>query len=149
MRPIRFGELLGQVVELTPHDVEEILNEQSASRMRFGEIALAWGLCQPEHIWNAWMRQLDDQWTHVDIDAFGVDTQALSQMTAHDARRYQALPLRATDRHTVIAISASDPQHTIASLPPALRETAHFVVADAAQLAQAIQQYYGETPSVC
>src|SRR5687768_5822111 len=54
----RIGELLSGIVPLSNHDVEEILQEQSGTHRKFGEIALAWGLSQPEHVWNAWCRQL-------------------------------------------------------------------------------------------
>src|SRR5439155_6477219 len=56
----RIGELLSRMVPLSGHDVEEILQEQSATRRRFGEIALAWGLCKPEHVWDAWGQQSTD-----------------------------------------------------------------------------------------
>ena len=43
----RFGEFLSRFVSLTPHDISEILEDQSSSRRRFGDIALAFGLCKP------------------------------------------------------------------------------------------------------
>ena len=57
VRRARIGELLSRIVPLSGHDVEEILEEQSANRRKFGEIALAWGLCRPEHVWDAWCQQ--------------------------------------------------------------------------------------------
>ncbi len=54
----RFGELLSRFVNLSAHDVSEILEDQSSSRRRFGEIALAFGLCQPQHVWKAWWCRL-------------------------------------------------------------------------------------------
>ena len=53
-----FGQCLGRVVPLSAHDVSEILEHQAATRRRFGEIALAWGLCRPQHVWQAWWAQL-------------------------------------------------------------------------------------------
>ena len=51
----RIGELLGQLVSITPHDVEEILEEQHYSGRWFGEIGQAWGLpLTPADIWHAW-----------------------------------------------------------------------------------------------
>ena len=75
----RFGELLGRMVELTGHDVEEILNEQEVTHRRFGEIAMSWGLCRPEHVWHAWASQVSEEGTRIDLDDFGVDSQALAR----------------------------------------------------------------------
>ena len=43
-RRARFGELLSRLVPLSGHDIEEILQEQSANRRKFGDIALS---CSP------------------------------------------------------------------------------------------------------
>ena len=48
----RIGELLRKMVPLSRHDIEEILQEQTSTRRRFGDIALAWGLVKPEHVWE-------------------------------------------------------------------------------------------------
>ena len=72
----RFGELLGKLVKLSQHDVEEILEDQTATHRRFGDIALSWGLCQPEHVWQAWSDQLLTQVQRVDLETLGVDSQA-------------------------------------------------------------------------
>src|SRR2546423_848682 len=58
MCTLRFGEILGRLVNLSGHDVNEILEEQNATHQRFGEIALSWGLCAPEDVWQAWCDQL-------------------------------------------------------------------------------------------
>src|SRR5208282_4396358 len=80
MNAPRIGELLSRLVPLTSHDIEEILQEQRGSKRRFGEIALAWGLCQPEHIWSAWYMQIEHRIDKVDLRSFGIDSQALTMI---------------------------------------------------------------------
>ena len=55
----RIGELLSRIIPLTDHDVEEILHEQQATNQKFGDIALSLGLCKPEDLLRAWLRQLE------------------------------------------------------------------------------------------
>src|SRR5439155_13147358 len=86
-RRARFGELLSRMVPLSGHDVEEILQEQNANRRRFGEIALAWGLCRPEHVWDAWAQQNADGNELVDLEQIGIDAQAAAMLSPDDARR--------------------------------------------------------------
>src|SRR5438046_1826862 len=81
-RRARIGELLSRMVPLSGHDVEEILQEQSATRRRFGEIALAWGLCRPEHVWDAWCQQSENGTETVDLDKIGIDSQAAAMLPA-------------------------------------------------------------------
>ncbi|HEY0009115.1 MAG TPA: hypothetical protein VGB55_10365, partial [Tepidisphaeraceae bacterium] len=54
----RIGQILSRSVPLTEHDLEEILQEQKVTRQRFGDAALALGMVQPKHVWDAWMQQL-------------------------------------------------------------------------------------------
>ena len=72
-----FGECLGKVVRLSAHDIAEIMEHQAATRRRFGEIALSWGLCRPQHVWQAWWDQLSLHTPHVDLTKLGIDAQAV------------------------------------------------------------------------
>src|SRR4051812_44877540 len=72
----RIGEILSQMVSLSHHDIDEILVEQRSTPRRFGEIAISMGLCQAEHVWKAISGQSSETPMFVDLDAFGVDTQA-------------------------------------------------------------------------
>src|SRR4051812_15758645 len=79
----RIGELLSRIVPLSGHDVEEILQDQAGTNRKFGEIALAWGLCQPQHVWKAWCRQLASAGTEqVDLKLVGIDAQAAASIPA-------------------------------------------------------------------
>lgn len=140
----RFGELLGQWVRLSAHDVHEILEEQQATHRRFGEIALSWGLCQPEHIWRAWVEQVDPG-ASVDLDLIGVDAQAVALLPMDVAERLHVIPIRRAADHIVMA-TAGDPGDTQAfellrqHLPDAC--DLRLVRADRDQIRRAIDMYY-------
>src|SRR5437762_10593664 len=90
----RMGELLSKLVPLSGHDVEEILHEQDSTRRRFGEIALAWGLCRPEHVWNAWCDQLVHSGEKIDLKRMAIDSRAVACIPAELARQLNILPIR-------------------------------------------------------
>ena len=137
-----FGERLAQLVELSGHDVLEILEDQSASGRRFGEIALAWGLCQPEHVWEAWAGQLEGHPQVVDITRVGIDGQATAQVPGRLARRMRAVPLRKTGDALVVAADEATLNRTAARLPRLLGRTVHFVIAPPEQIDAALAAYY-------
>ncbi len=130
MQRTRIGELLGQIVPLTIHDVEEILQEQSSTHQRFGEIALAWGLCQPEHVWNAWCSQLAKGIEHVDLKEVGVDSQAIT-----------LIPLEIV-HILIVATSAEEPAPLASQLIRRLHRKVILVRADCSQLHEMIDRYY-------
>ncbi|HZL35442.1 MAG TPA: hypothetical protein VFC78_09040 [Tepidisphaeraceae bacterium] len=138
----RFGELLSRFVSLTPHDVSEILEDQTSSRRRFGEIALAFGLCKPQHIWRAWWAQLSGAPDRVDLDAIGIDVQSLSHLPRALAVDYKVMPLRASGEQMVLAAAEGSFLRASEELPRRVRMQLKFVVADARQIERAIQTYY-------
>src|ERR1035441_5376534 len=105
MSQVRFGEFLGCLVHLSHHDVDEILEEQSSTKHRFGEIALSWGLCAPEHVWQAWCDQLLSQIQKVDLEKLGVDSQATALIPGELARRLGAIPIRCLGQQLIVAVS--------------------------------------------
>ena len=76
----RIGEVLSKFTGMSSMDVEEILQDQTVTNRRFGEIALSWGLCAPQDVWQAWYSQLDQDWPSVDLDDLGIDSQAVKGM---------------------------------------------------------------------
>jgi hypothetical protein len=141
----RFGELLGRIVELSPHDVHEILAEQQSTRRRFGEIALSWGLCRPEHIWRAWAEQAIADDEVVDLDAVGVDAQAVSQLHGELAMRLRVIPIRSFEDQIVIAtprrLDELD-EKDVAAIRASVDKTPRFVRADLTQINELIEAYY-------
>jgi len=143
----KFGQLLGRLVNLSQHDVEEILEEQGATRQRFGEIALSWGLCEPEHVWQAWCDQLLTQIQKVDLDVLGVDSQAASMIHRDVALKLGAIPIRCLGRQLVVAVSDSNTARAAAELELMTAKDLRFVLADARQIDRAISTYYPAGPA--
>jgi hypothetical protein len=142
MRQALFGELLGRFVSLSGQDVSEILEDQSATGRRFGEIAMAFGLCRPQDVWKAWWEQLRDPPETIDLTTTGIDAQAVKRVRAEIARELEIIVLRAMDDQVVLAASEQ-------SLPRASREIARhvadhvkFVIADSQDIRRAIAAHY-------
>jgi len=132
------------LVNLTPHDVSEILVDQSSSRRRFGEIALAFGLCKPHHVWSAWWAQLSGAPERVDLDAVGVDGQCLAILPRELAREYNVVPLRASGCQVVLAAAEGSLMRAMEELPRQLKMQLKFVLASPNQLRKALDAYYPE-----
>ena len=141
VRP-RMGELLGRMVPLSGHDVEEILHEQGTSNRRFGEIALSWGLCQPEHVWSAWCLQVREELETVDLDRDGIDAQAVTLIPADTARTLRAIPVRRGENHVVIASAEPLGEHVRAELAKLVKAELKFVLAPRQQIEAALESYY-------
>jgi len=142
MSQVRFGEFLGRLVNLSRHDVDEILEEQSSTKHRFGEIALSWGLCAPEHVWQAWCDQLLSQVQKVDLEKLGVDSQAAALIPGELARRLCIIPIRCLGQQLIVAV----PDHNTEQITIELRKITdmqlRFVAADPNQIQCAITVYY-------
>ena len=142
-RRARFGELLSRMVPLSGHDVEEILSEQNANRRKFGDIALSWGLCKPEHVWDAWVQQSCHHGdAAVDLEKVGVDAQAAALLPGDVARRLGVLPVRAATDAVLVATADTAPEHAAEALTELLHRRIKFVRADRDQLTRMIDLYY-------
>ena len=142
MKPrARMSELLSKMVPLSGHDVEEILQEQSATRRRFGEIALAWGLCRPEQVWDAWCEQSADGTEVVDLDRIGVDSQAAALLPADVARQHKVIPLRVANNAMLLATANGAMEHAD-ELTAILHRRVTFVHAELKQVQRMIERYY-------
>jgi len=143
MSQVLFGELLGRLVSLSRHDVDEILEEQSTTRQRFGEIALSRGLCEPEHVWSAWCDQLVTEVQRVDLDRLGVDARAAALVSGEVARRLSIIPIRLMSDRLVVAIADdADPARAAIELGMLSDKVLRFVVADAGQVRRALAAYH-------
>jgi type IV pilus assembly protein PilB len=138
----RIGQLLQNLVPLSAHDVDEILHEQAHSQRPFGEIALDWGLCQPEHIWQAWCIQLADKPQRIDLDEFGIDARALVHLTGAMARRFGVIPVRVYGEKLVLAGDEAIIKDAAPELRKRLQVDLLFVVADRRVVLKAIERYY-------
>ena len=150
MRADRIGDILSRIIPLSNHDIEEILQEQRHSHRPFGDIALSMGFCQPADIWQAWSGQLDGingSMKPVDLDKFGIDSQAVDFMPAFDARRWTAIPVRVFGDALVVAIDQADVAQARANVRVRPGLNIKFVVAERAKILRAIDTYYGVTTS--
>ena len=138
----RIGAVLSRMGQLSPHDINEILTEQRTTGARFGEIALALGLVQPEHIWAAWCAQLERQLERVDLDEIGIDTQAVERVPAELALGLQVVPVRLCERELVVAVSDAGRVAGLADLAQRTNLSVRCVLADAGQIARALATYY-------
>jgi hypothetical protein len=141
-RRVKFGELLSRMVPISGHDVEEILSEQNSNRRKFGDIALSWGLCKPEHVWDAWVQQSADGREVVDLEKVGVDAQAAALLNGEIARKLGVLPMRAANDAVLVATSESFHEQTGEALAELLHRRIKFVRADHQQLERMLDLYY-------
>ena len=141
-RRARFGELLSRLVPLSGHDIEEILQEQTANRRKFGDIALSWGLCKPEHIWDAWAQQSAHDHELVDLEKVGVDAQAAALLPAEVAHKLNVIPVRMASDIVLVATADAQPEHLADALNELLRRRVRFVRVERDQLARVMQTYY-------
>jgi type IV pilus assembly protein PilB len=141
---MRIGQVLEQMGKLSGHDIDEILHEQSSlgASKTFGEIALTWGLCEPEHIWKAWANQLGEGVDKVDLETIGIDAQAVSRLPRELASRFCAMPVRVCDNELVIAVSDASHAALFEDLEHVIHARPRFVLADAGQIREMIGQYY-------
>lgn len=144
MSRMRIGQVLERMGKLSGHDIDEILHEQSSNKSgkAFGEIALQWGLVQPEHIWRAWADQLGEGAERVDLNEVGIDAQATARLPRELAHRFCAMPVRLVDDEVVIAVSDAGHVPVLEELQHTLGSRAHFVLAEAGQIREMIGRYY-------
>jgi hypothetical protein len=145
MSQLRFGELLGRLVHLSRHDVDEILEEQNGTGHLFGEIALSWGLCEPEHVWQAWCDQLLLQVQKVDLDLVGIDAQAAAMIDRETAHRLGLIPIRCLGQQLIVAVSESNTERAKAELSLITDKAIRFVVAEAKQIQNGLATYYSQS----
>ena len=142
VRRARIGELLSRIVPLSGHDVEEILEEQSSNRRRFGEIALAWGLCRPEHLWDAWCQQSEQEGETLDLTKVGIDASAAAMLSGEVARELHVIPVRVAHDCVLIATSEKATDQATEKLSALLRRRIKFVRSDRQQLDGMLDVYY-------
>jgi type IV pilus assembly protein PilB len=142
MQPTRIGELLASQHKMSSHDVQEILAEQVSNRRPFGQIALSWGLCQPEDLWRAWFEQLGHRSPTVNINKIGVDSRVLSVIPKQLAEKHGLMPLRIFENQVLFAIDHAPDQRLTEELSAELNRQVKFVIADAKQIQETFQIYY-------
>lgn len=141
----RIGQLLQEIVPLSAHDVEDILQEQKSTRQRFGDVALSLGLVRPEHVWKAWIRQIESETTEVDLDQVGVDAQVVNLLPRPVVCQYRLLPIRNSGEEVLIACENLPDEHTHRFIQQLLPQRVLFIRARPGQVDQAIHRYHPPT----
>jgi hypothetical protein len=142
LREALFGELLGRRIALSSHDVYEILEEQTGSRLRFGQIALRWGLCEPRHVWETWAEQLAGRTPRVDLAVLGIDVQATHHLNGALAAELGIVPVRAHPGGLIVAASEQSVARAAERLGQDADRRVDFVLAEPSQIRQALERYY-------
>ena len=138
----RIGQLLSRIVPLTDHDVEDILQEQKATRQRFGDAALALGMVQPEHVWKAWIQQLQSTCVEIDLDQLGIDTQALHHVPRSVIEQFRVLPIRVSGQELVVACARALDDVSRQKLQKQVAERLVFVLARPGQVESEIARHF-------
>jgi hypothetical protein len=141
----RIGERLSHMVPLSGHDIEEILSEQGTTGKRFGDIAIQLGLCSPEHVWRAWSGQLLESPQRVNLDEFGIDTQALAHLPASVALRFHVMPIRLLEPEVVLAVDEAAYPLVRKELLALLKDRVIFVLSSHQQISRALRTYYPQS----
>jgi hypothetical protein len=142
MSSVRIGQILSRLVPLSDHDVEEILQEQRATRLKFGDAALALGYVKPADVWAAWCEQLGDLGGEIDLNSVGIDAQATRRLDPAVALRYGVIPVRASSTSIVIASAEPLSDHDRHTVEQATGLHAVFVRITPHELQQALRTYY-------
>jgi hypothetical protein len=135
------GQVLSRMGKLSPMDIDEILEEQARSRRRFGEIAVHWGLCEPEHVGEAWCRQMSEDGADLNLSKVGIDEHAARCLPPALARRLGAVPIRMLGEMMIVAACRPMSSLEMAELSQALAKDLRFVTVDAGQIEQAMEVY--------
>ncbi|GIW76018.1 MAG: hypothetical protein KatS3mg104_1081 [Phycisphaerae bacterium] len=141
----RIGQWLQEIVPLSTHDVEDILQEQKSTRQRFGDVALSLGLVRPEHVWKAWIRQIESETTEVDLQEVGIDAQVVNLLPRQVVHQHRVLPIRTSGEEVVIACETIPTEQTQRLIRQFLPQRAVFIRARSGQLDQAIHRYHPPT----
>jgi hypothetical protein len=140
-RPL-LGQVLRRMGKMTAMDIDEILVEQAVTKRRFGQIALAWGLCQAADLCDAWCSQLAEDTAPIELGNVLPDPRALAAIPAGLARSIGVLPLACIGDYLILAIAHRPDGVELTQLIRTCGHDVRFIPADAPQLRTAIDRYY-------
>jgi hypothetical protein len=140
-RPL-IGQVLSRMGKLATIDVDEILVEQAVTHLRFGEIALSWGLCEPDHLCEAWCRQLAETAPRINLDQTDIESDAVHYLPHETSSRLGVIPIRLMADQLVIATSRALDSHELTELLQVTGKDIRLVVSEQIQINSAIERYY-------
>ncbi len=138
----RIGQLLSKLSTLSPHDVEEILEEQKTSHHLFGDTAIALGMVTPEQVWRAWSHQLRSTNETVNLDLIGIDTQSFGLIPFHLIRELNIIPVRVIDDQLIVASEGQLTWESIETLSNESRRQVIIAYTQPGQVTAAITRYF-------
>lgn len=141
----RIGQILSKNVPLSAHDIEEICEEQKATRSCFGDAALALGVVRPEHVWQAWIEQIQGEDVEIDLDALGVDSQAVAHLPADVAHEFGVVPVRVHKNEIVLASARKVDQQTLLQIQAQCEKNIVIAIARGASVEREIARHYAST----
>jgi hypothetical protein len=127
--------------KLTSIDIDEILEQQAASGARFGEIAISWGLCAPEHVCEAWCVQFAEGLDWVDL-SHGLDAKLILSVPAELARQLHIVPLVSIADQMVVASAEPVDGDQWMQILEATGKDVRFILAEPEAIERALDVYY-------
>ena len=142
MGRLLIGQVLRRMGKVDDIDVQEILSQQERTRQKFGEIALSWGLCDPDNLCEAWCAQLAGGVERVDLQQTGIDSHATHAVPREMAQRLGVIPIRSIADQVIVAAGRALEDGELAELLSAAGKNVRIVLAESRQIEAAIERYY-------
>lgn len=143
----RIGELLVGYGELTPADLQAILNSQQKSYRPFGQIAAAMYNVRPDAIWRAWGSQYARYCPVVQLMDERCESSLAKIFTGMQAWEYHILPLRKVDGDIVVITDKQSLSQALRFVDESIRESAVIWLARSEhELIEMLERTYGPCP---
>lgn len=138
---MRLGEILVSEGLITEDQLGDALREQEKNRkMPLGEMLIASGILTVDSITQALAQKLGLPF--VDLHEFSIDTNAVKLLDKEIARKQQVIPLYVEDDRMVIAVENPMQWRLVEALKVFVKMDVELVMATAADIAWAIDEYY-------
>lgn len=145
----RMGELLVSRQLLTEHQLETILRRQTQSGKPFGVIAEEMYGIDPQAIEDTWAEQYVSIAEKVNPRVQSFDPEAVNLISRRQAWQFRVLPIRFDDGVLIVATTAEHLRRGLRFATRIINVPCYFVIADAADLGEALCTHYalpGLTP---
>jgi len=136
------GQILSRMGKLSSIDIDEILEQQAISHGRFGEIAMAWGLCEPGDICEAWCIQFAEGWDGFGTSSSEIDAALLLSVPAELARELHIVPLVSIADQMVVAAAQPMDGDQWMQILEATGKDVRFILAEPEAIEEALEVYY-------
>src|SRR5258708_15365890 len=144
--PVKLGELLLKENMVTPQQLQEALGHQKMNGGKLGKAFVSLGYVRDEEITSLLSRQYGVP--SINLDHFEVNPAIIKIIPSETSRKYQILPLSRSG--ATLTIAMADPTNVFAmdDIKFMTGYNVEPVVASETSLEEAIEKYYGSTPSL-